>query len=302
MFLQLLRIFVDIIAPVFGLALLGYLAGPRLGLDARTITRYAYYLLVPAFVFDLRASARLEAGLAVRMVVFIVLVELGCALLGFLVARALGRPPKMVGAYVLIAVFGNVGNFGLPIVEFSQGQAGLVAATIYFLAISTVSFLIGVTAAGWASGGRRDAVWTAFRTPGVLAILPAILVNGAGVELPIAVDRALGLLSGAMVPTMLVALGVQLAGIRSLRFTGDMVWASGVRLLGGPLLALGLAGLFGLEGVTRAAGVLQAGMPAAVLTAIIAMEHDLVPDFVTPTVLLSTLFSLMTLTLLLAML
>lgn len=302
MFLQLLRIFVDIIAPVFGLALLGYLAGPRLGLDTRTITRYAYYLLVPAFVFDLLASARLEAGLAVRMVVFIVLVELGCALLGFLVARALRRPPKMVGAYVLIAVFGNVGNFGLPIVEFSQGQAGLVAATIYFLAISTVSFLIGVTAAGWASGGRRDAVWTAFRTPGVLAILPAILVNGAGVELPIALERALGLLAGAMVPTMLVALGVQLAGIRPLRFTGDMVWASGVRLLGGPLLALALAGLFGLEGVTRAAGVLQAGMPAAVLTTIIAVEHDLVPDFVTPTVLFSTLLSLMTLTLLLAML
>lgn len=302
MLLELLGIFFDIVAPVFALVVLGYAAGPRLGLDARTLTRYAYYLLVPVFVFKLLAPARLDAGLAARMVAYIILVEIGCALLGFGVARLLGRSPKMIGAYVLVAVFGNVGNFGLPIVEFSQGREGLVAATVYFLAISTVSFLIGVTAAGWVSGGRRAAVWTAFKTPGVLAMIPALLVNWADIQVPLAVDRALDLLYGAMIPTMLVTLGVQLAGIRDLRFTWDMLWASAIRLLGGPVLALALAGLFGLEGVARAAGVLQAGMPAAVLTSIIALEHDLMPDFVTPTVLLSTLLSLITLTLLLAFL
>ena len=45
---------------------------------------------------------------------------------------------------------------------------------------------------------------------------------------------------------------------------------------------------------------MQAAMPAAVLTSIIALEYDLLPDFVTRTVLFSTLASVVTLTLILA--
>jgi len=53
---------------------------------------------------------------------------------------------------------------------------------------------------------------------------------------------------------------------------------------------------FGLTGLERGAGILQASMPSAVLASLIALEHDLLPDFVTPAVLLSTLLSLVTLT------
>jgi len=47
--------------------------------------------------------------------------------------------------------------------------------------------------------------------------------------------------------------------------------------------------------------ILQAGMPAAVLTWLIATEHDLVPDFVFSVLVFSTLCSLFTLTILLAL-
>ncbi len=36
---QLAGIFLSVIAPVFGLVLIGYMAGPRLQLDARTLSR-----------------------------------------------------------------------------------------------------------------------------------------------------------------------------------------------------------------------------------------------------------------------
>ncbi len=103
-----------------------------------------------------------------------------------------------------------------------------------------------------------------------------------------------------MVPTMLVTLGVQLANTRNVVFTKDVLIASAIRLLGGPLIAYLLVIPFGLTGLERSAGILQAGMPAAVLASIIALEHKLLPDFVITTVLFSTLASLVTLTLLLA--
>ena len=78
--------------------------------------------------------------------------------------------------------------------------------------------------------------------------------------------------------------------------------ASGVRLIAGPALAFALIPLFGLSGIEASAGVLQASMPSAVLTAIIAVENDVVPAFVTSVVFATTLLSLISLTLVMALL
>lgn len=302
MLLQLGEIFFNVITPVFALVLIGYIAAPRLGLEARTLSRFAYYILVPAFVFNVMSSATIEAELATQMLVYILLVHLACALLGYGVARLLRRPPAMVGAYVLVAVFGNVGNFGLPLIEFRLGEAALIPATVYFLAIIIVAFVIGVAAANLQKGGSLGAILAVFKTPALLALPPALLVNGLNVTPPLLLTRITGLLGGAMVPTMLVALGVQLAATAALTIDRDVVVASGLRLLGGAALALLIVVPFGLTGLERGAGVLQSAMPTAVLASIIALEYDLLPDFVTTAVLFSTLASVITLTLLMAVL
>ena len=96
--------------------------------------------------------------------------------------------------------------------------------------------------------------------------------------------------------------GIQLAGMgRPKLFDKDVILVSLIRLLAGPALAIVLAAPFGLSGVERGAGIIQASMPAAVLTSLIALEHDLLPDFVTTTVLFSTILSSITLTLVLAL-
>ena len=48
---QLIPIFLNILLPVFSLVVVGYLAGPRLQIEARLLSRLAYYILVPAFIF-----------------------------------------------------------------------------------------------------------------------------------------------------------------------------------------------------------------------------------------------------------
>ncbi|MBX3050245.1 MAG: AEC family transporter [Caldilineaceae bacterium] len=292
---ELAAIFLNVVTPVFALVLIGALAGRWLDLETRTLTRFAYFLLTPAFVFNIIGKADISAALALRMIGFIAVVEIGLALLGFVVARLLRRPRKLVGAYVLIAVFGNVGNFGLPLIEFRLGPDALIPATVYFVSVSMIAFTIGVAAATGSQGSKLNALFSVLKTPAIIALPFALLFNATGGP-PLFLERIAGLLGSAMVPTMLVTLGVQLAQMKNFHFSADMFIASGVRLLGGPLLALLLVIPFGLTGLERGAGILQASMPSAVLASIIALEHDLLPDFVTPTVLLSTLLSLVTLT------
>ena len=294
------RIFFDVITPVFGLVLAGYLIGKPLQLEARTLSRYAYYLLVPSFMFSVLSTAKLEADVLWRMMSFILVVQILVTLLGFIVARLMGHRGKMVGAYMLLAVFANVGNFGLPIIEFHLGKEAILAATVYFLIIVVVSFVIGVSAANYTTGGSMKAILEVFKTPALIGALLGIFVNLINIPVPVMLHRMTGLLGGAMVPTMLVTLGVQLTNTKQIVIDRDIIVASAVRLIGGAGLALLLAGFFGLTGLERGAGIFQAAMPAAVLCTIIAMEYDLVPDFVTKTVLFSTIASTVTLTILLA--
>lgn len=301
MLLELALIFVNVVTPVFALVVIGYAAGPWLGLDPRTLTRYSYYILIPALVFNVIAPARVEAALAGRMIVYILIVHLALAGVGWGVARALGRSEKMIAAYILIAVFGNVGNFGLPLIEFRLGSEAFTAATVYFLAIMTIAFIVGVTAANIPGGGGLKATLAVFKTPALIALVPALAANYYRLQPPLFLDRIINLLAAATIPTMLVALGVQLSTLKSFTFSPDVIIASGIRLLGGPALAIVLAIPFGLTGLERGAGIFQASMPAAVLTAIIAMEYDLIPEFVTTSVLFSTLASVVTLTLVMAL-
>jgi predicted permease len=298
---QLLSIFLDVVAPVFAIVALGWLLGPRLALDARTLARTAYYVLVPAFTFDVISRSRVPLASAGRMALYAVVTHLAFGVAAFLLARALRRSREVTAAYVMLSVFGNVGNFGLALLQFRLGDEALVPGTIYFIAILLTSFVVCVGVAAWTRHGGLSAAVSLFRTPALIVAVPAAVVSGAEVELPLLVTRTVGLLGAAMIPTMLFALGVQLAETRAFRRpSADVAAVSLLRLAGAPALAWLLAAPFGLTGLERAAGILQAGMPAAVLVAIIAAEYDIEPGFVTTAVLFSTALSLPTLTVLLA--
>lgn len=298
---ELISIFLNILLPVFAIVLLGYVGGSRLGLEPRTLSKLAYYILVPAFVFNVFSKAEVQVELTIRMAIFFIAVTLGAILASFLVARLFGAKAELAAAYVLMAAFGNVGNFGLPIIDFKVGAEGLLPASIYFLVGSTFGFLVGVMAATWhRDGGRWRAAWAAFTTPGVLAIVPAFLVNSLQTPIPALIERSVALMAGALIPVMLLTLGVQLAEMGRPRINRHVIGASLVRLLASPALALALAPMCGLAGVERSVGIVQAAMPTAVLTSLIALEHDLIPDFVTTVVLFSTVASAVTLTIVLA--
>jgi hypothetical protein len=298
--LMLISVFLNVLAPVFIILGLAYAATRQLRLESRTLSRLAYHVLTPAFVFQVISTARIELGLAARMVAFITLVYVGSVALAFAVARLLRCSRQMTISYMMIASFGNVGNFGLPISQFAQGNAALLPATLYFLANLVFALVLCVMLANAGRGRLVHALGRVASTPALLALIPALVVNVTGVQVPAVIARPIELLAAAMIPAMLIALGVQFANAGIPRFNRDMLAAAGVRLISGPLLAFALAEGFGLPALERNVGILQASMPAAVLVSIIAMENDIVPEFTTVAVLFSNLASVATLSFVLA--
>ncbi len=299
MHLQILKIFIDIVTPVFFLVFLGYFVGPRLKLDARTLSRTAYYLLVPCFVFNMLSRLEIDISVAGQMILYTTLTHILVAVSAFLIAKLLKRSREMTAAFVIIATFGNVGNLGLSLIDFRLGQAAQTSATIYFITIVLVAFVICVGIASWTRGTGMSAVLSVFKTPALIAMVPAMLFYGTDLELPLFLSRITGLLGRAMIPVMLVTLGVQLSDLNKFKFSFDVIIASSIRLIAAPLIAIGLTFVFSLSGIQIRSGILQAAMPVAVLGSIIAIEYDIIPEFVTTAVLFSTIISMLTLTILL---
>ena len=292
-------VFLNVVTPVFILVVIGYFVGPRLKIDARSLSRTAYFVFIPAFVFNIISEAKIDSELALQMLSFILVAQIAVALLGFMVGKALRQSREITAAFVVIATFGNVGNFGLPLIVFRLGETARTYATVYFVATVFISFVICVGVASWARSGGVTAVFSVFKTPALIALIPALVFNITDVEVPIFLSRLSGLLGQAMIPVMLIILGVQMGEIPKIKINFNVFAASTVRLIGGPVLALLIVPYFGLEGLERSTGILQAAMPAAVLASIIALEYKLLPEFVTTTVLFSTLYSILTLTVIL---
>ncbi len=302
MLLQFGHVFLNVIAPVFVILTVGYFVGPRLGLEARTLSRIAYFVLIPAFNFGVMVDIDIQAAMAIRMVAFATAVHVALAILAVLTARLLRKPPEVAAAFVIIAVFGNVGNFGFPLIEFRFGLHGIPPATVYFTTIAVVAFVISVAAAGWQRGGGGTAVLSVLKTPALIALVPALILNALEVHPPLIVTRVTDILGRGMIPVMILALGVQLATTQRFRMDRDVLTATAIRLLGGPLVAFFLAVPFALEGLARSTGIAQCSMPVAILASIVALEYDLLPDFVTRAVIFSTIASVPTLTVVLALL
>lgn len=299
---ELFNVFLDVVMPVFGIVLLGFLLGGRLQLQAKTLTRVAYFVFVPAFIFQAISQSSIPLSAAVKMAAFIVVTHLLTIAIAGGTARVLGRSREMIAAYVMIAAFGNVGNYGLAMIRFRLGEEAIAPATIYFVIITIMAFIVCVSAAGWAHGGSRGAISGLLRTPALWAVLPALIVSNSDLTVPLALSRLIGLLADAMIPVMLFALGLQLLEQKRVTVSLDVLLASANRLVVAPVLAVMVAMPFAMGRMDYAAGVLQAAMPTAVLVAIIAKENDVVPGFVTSVVLVSTLASLVTLSVLMVML
>lgn len=95
---------------------------------------------------------------------------------------------------------------------------------------------------------------------------------------------------------------MQLRRRKPLGSFGPLGTATALRLVVSVPLAFGVAYLLGLTDLAMRVGIMQAAMPTAVNTTILALEVDTWPHFVSNVVVVTTVGSLLTLTVLLVFL
>jgi predicted permease len=298
--IDLFSVFASDVLPIFVIAGAGFALARWLNASAATLTHVVFYVLLPCFAFRLLISTVATGRQFGLMVLLAVLVVVAMAAVGAAVSAVFRLTRAESTVFLLVVMFSNGGNYGLPVVSFAFGEEALSYGTVFFL---TGSVLTNTVGAFLAAAGRRNlgaAAASVLRMPAIYGIAAALLVLATGASVPIALLRPVTMLSDAALPLMILVLGMRLERAPAPKRPVLVAAAVCVSLLVAPLVALGLTSLLHVTGAARQAVVVLSSMPVAVATTILALEFDASPDFVTSAVFFSTLLSPLTLTPLIA--
>ncbi len=296
----LLSIFAFDLLPIFLIAGAGFALARWRGASATTLTHVVFYALLPCFAFRLLMTSVATGREFGLMVLLALLVMAAMALVGAVASFALRLNRTETSAFLLVLMFSNGGNYGLPVVSFAFGEQALSYGTVFFLTGSVMTSTVGAFLAAAGRRSLRAALMSVLRMPALYGILAAVLALSTGITTPAPLMRPITMLSDAALPLMILVLGMQLERAVVPARPALVVLAVSLSLVLAPLVALGLTSLFSVTGPARQAVVVLASMPVAVATTILALEFDSSPEFVTGAVFLSTILSPITLTPLIA--
>jgi predicted permease len=295
-------VFVNNLLPILISAGTGFALGRTLHPDIKTASRLVFYIFAPCLVFVSLARVGIAGGEFGKLGLFTLTVSITMGALAFLFGRLLGVGRQLLASLVIASMFVNSGNYGLAATKFAFGEGALARALVCFVFSTMITYTAGILIASMGKLTVRHALSRLLTVPAFYGLIAAGIVRQADWHVPLFLDRSVTLLSDASIPLMLVVLGLQIAEARTWPRTRVVLIsaASFLQLVVTPLVALLLARWIGLSGLARQAAVLQASMPAAVVTTILAVEYELDATLVSGTVVLTTLLSPLTLTPLIA--
>jgi predicted permease len=296
---------INVVLPVFGIILTGYLAGfyGVLGPDsAAALNRFVFYFALPPALFIFVARAPIDK---IFNWPFIGAIVIGL-ILTLLIALVAGRVwfqhdlPTLT-VIGLAAVWGNGVYIGLPLLLTAYGPAAALPPIIVAL-IQLLLFLstaIAILEARRTSGSPVQVASQLFRTllrnPLVIAPLLGILVSTGQFQLPKALTNYLDLMAAAVGPAALFAIGLSLVGRKLIGNLREVIWLATLRVIINPILTLILvAYFFSLEPLWSKAAVILSAMPVGANPYVIAQQYDLHVETVSSAFIVSTAMSVAT--------
>jgi len=214
--------------------------------------------------------------------------------------RKYGRAKR--SGFYLAAVFSNTGNFGLPVVIAALGSQGLDVAVAIIVVQQVLMFTLGVYLAGRSHLTVSSSLLRIFYMPSIYAAIAAVLYRQDILSVSPLLLSLASLLTQAAIPLFLILLGAQVSSTR-LNFTGKTTLAAtAFRLALAPLVALIIARTLHLDGLGAKVFVLESAMPTAIITTMLAVEYNAAASLVSSVTLLTTVFSIISLPLLITLL
>lgn len=292
------------VAPLIALIVLGFIwrvkqpAGLSVVDTRRTINALVLYLFYPGIAYDV--ISRVQFGREIFLVPASVWLSLLAAMgLAWLIFSRLRKPWQIsnpaMGALLIGCSFGNILSMGIAVLTSLFGPDA--ARYPIYADVIGLSLLYWTVGAGFASVmGTRDQSFhlggfalTILKMPPVWAFFAALAVNLLALPMPLWVGKTAHLLGQAVVPSMLLTVGMSISLDVVKRSPRMILLASSIKLIVMPLLIAAITiSLLGLTEVSKVM-ILLAGMPTMMATILLSERFGLDTEVLAAVMVVSTL-------------
>lgn len=188
--------------PIFAIVVVGFIYGWYKKPDLTITNKINMDVFIPALMFSVLVERGNDAQIFSHLGLGTALIILLTGMICFVIAKLIHISPRTLCPTIM---FGNAGNLGLPLILLSFGDQALATAVVIFVVTNFLHVSIG----SYLMGKQTDLV-EIIKTPMLLAVLFALVVNYSPITIPALILKPISMMGQICVPLMLFALGVRL--------------------------------------------------------------------------------------------
>ncbi|GEK33591.1 AEC family transporter [Kurthia sibirica] len=284
-----------IILPVILVFLTGFIGQKALHFDIKNISTLTLYVMSPVLAFRTFYTTPLTPDY-MYIILFAVLLCFMLFIVTWLTTKLIHADRSESSAMMLGAVFMNSGNYGAPVALFAFGQEGFHIAVIIMVLHSLLMNTLGIFFASMGSDDKpslKTSLSKVYTMPVLWGAVIGLAMQLIHIPLHESILNGVDLIADASIPVVMLILGMQLAVIsrKKVNYTA-MATTTSIRMIISPLLAAAILFFMPLPTIVKSVLILQAAMPAAANTTMLALQFNTKPDLVSFTTFITTAISI----------
>lgn len=292
--------------PIFGLIILGWLLRQKKVVDQNFVdvtNKFVFHYTIPIMLFRDISSADIVNTFNLDYSLFCILSNTIAVAVIWSLARKFVNDKREIGSFVQGCFRGSAAMLGLAFVQNIYGSGEMAAVMIMStVPLYNILSVLILTIEGSSVSGKIDrtvmkaCVVNICKNPIILGILAGIPFSLMNITFPVMVAKTLNNISSLATPLALFALGAGFNGKEAVSKLKLTTIATIVKLAVIPGIFLPITVWLGYRNAELVALLVMLGSPASVNCYIMAKNMDNDADLASSIVVISTLFSSITLT------
>ncbi|MDO5848640.1 MAG: AEC family transporter [Methanobrevibacter sp.] len=264
--------------------------------DVTPFNNLVMNLLMPCMIFSALYSADLNLIPKLGVLPFVIVgSSCVCGVISYIILKSLHFDDRKVWSIVVTVMIANTAFMGYPVNLGIFGNSGFLRAIFSDLGTLFIFIILSFVLILKFGGSSKVAIKKVALFPALWAVILGILLNAFNVPIGPVLDNVINYLGQGAIPLIMISLGLALnlnglhKNIPSIAFT------SVVKLFIFPLIACIIVSLLHLSGLEYDVAIVEAAMPSGMLSLLLAITYDLDYHVTSDCILSNTLFSLITL-------
>ena len=264
--------------------------------DVDVLNDIVIYILLPCMIFTALHSADLSLISELGVLPFIILASsLVTGIISFFILKMLNLPDKKLWSVLVTVMIANTAFMGYPVNLGIFGHEGFLRAIFCDIATMIIFLILSFAIVLKFGGSTKTAVKKIAFFPPLWAIFLGISFNLLNIPIGPVLENTIDYLGDGAIPLIMLSLGISidLEGIK--RSKAMIIFTSIMKLAFFPLIAFIIVSFLGFVDLQFDVTIIEAAMPSGMLSLILAITYKLDFELTSDCILINTVFSLVTL-------